>query len=570
MKKIIVGIISIILILAIVFPASAISVIPLKSIQLDKKSITLKVGETYKLNIAFTPANTTRKSLTFVIANKKIANVNKDGVITAIGPGTTVVTISSSSNKKIMAKCSIIVAQPLAPVKLTWYVYRDSTFPDDQLVLDQANKIIKSKINASLKMISYSYSEYPQKLQLLLSSGDKFDLCFTASWLLTYGDYAAKNAFAPLDTLIAKYAPKTKALIPEKIWAGALAKDSSGKAQAFAVPCYQISYSQYGLMFKKDLVDKYKLADKIKAVKKQSDLTPILETIKKNEPDITPIMSGPWWAKEMYGNIYEALESNWAVVCGNDYKVMDYTNQTLFNWRLADAALEYKWYSSGYFHRDYGLSKDLNPELNAGNFFCWGDTYKPGVEADLKARLGYDVFAIPLGDPQLSSGSICNALTAISKNSQNKERAMMLLELMNSDKDLFNTMVYGIEGKHYTKTGPNSIKIVDNVKYKNNAWELGCQFLAYTLPGQPADVWEQTAKANIAAKATPLNGFVGDEKNIKTQITNMTNIVKSYDLGMSSDYESKLIEMRDRLIKAGMQDVTKEYQKQIDEWLKTK
>lgn len=458
----------------------------------------------------------------------------------------------------------------LSPVTLTWYVYRDDTMPDDKLVFEQANKILQSKLNVNLKLESFNYGEYNKRVQLLLSAGDRFDLCFTSSWILNYIDNAAKNAFEPLDALISRYAPKTKAMIPEKIWEGTLAKDSTGKAQTFGVPCYQISYNQYGLMFKKDLVDKYNLSERIKSVKRQSDLSPIFEVIKKNEPDIIPVMTGPWWVKEMYGDIYEAIEPNWTVVCGKDYHVRDLTDPYIFQLRLSDAALEYKWYSSGYFHKDYGLAKDLYPELNAGKFFCWGDTYKPGTEEDLKLRLGYDVFAIPIGDPQLSNGSICNALTAINRNSKNKELSMRLIELMNTDKSLYNTMVYGIEGKHYRKTGENSIETFSDSKYKNNAWELGCQFNAYTLAGQPSDMWEQTERNNMEAQTAPLIGFVGDVNSLKTEIANITVIVKSYALGMSSDYETKLIEMRKQLIKAGMQDITKEYQKQIDQWLKTR
>ena len=64
----------------------------------------------------------------------------------------------------------------LDPVTLTWYIYRDNTEPDDQMVLDKANEYLKEKLNVTLKLISYGYSEYPERLQLLASAGDKFDL----------------------------------------------------------------------------------------------------------------------------------------------------------------------------------------------------------------------------------------------------------------------------------------------------------------------------------------------------------------------------------------------------------
>jgi putative aldouronate transport system substrate-binding protein len=573
MRKSIRIILSLVLVIALSLQLVAFTSVSIKDFSVDKSSVTLKVGETYNIKVTFTPAGTTQKLLTFASSNKNVASIDGAGKITATGAGKADITVTSSSKKSLSKKISVNVTQPLKPVTLKWYTYRDNKSPDDQLVLNEANKIIKSKINATLTMDSFSYGEYNQKMQLLLSSGDKFDLCFTAGWLLNYSENSARGAFEPLDALVAKYAPGTKKLIPQTIWNGAKTKDPNGKDTLFGVPNYQISYSQYGLMFRKDLVEKYKLQSKINAVKKQSDLTPIFEIIKKNEPNISVMKDGPWWAKEMSGeNIVDGIESNWVVVCGKGYKVMDLTDPYLYNLLLADAALDYKWYSSGFYHKDYGLAKDLYPELQAGKFFCWGDTYKPGVEADLKTRFGFDVYAIPLGDPIISNGSIQNTLTAINKNSKNKERAMMLLELMNTDKKLYNTMSFGIEGKHYKKTGANRIQILPNekeVRYKNSAWELGCQFNAFILPGQSDDVWEKTAKANATARTTPLNGIILDGTSFTTQQANMTPIVKEYTFGLSDDYEAQLKEMRDRLVKAGMSDMKKEFQRQIDELKKS-
>ena len=76
MKKTIAIILSIMLVLAITFPAAAISTIAVKSIKLDNSKITLKVGQTSNLKVTFTPANTTQKKLTYVTGNKKVATVN--------------------------------------------------------------------------------------------------------------------------------------------------------------------------------------------------------------------------------------------------------------------------------------------------------------------------------------------------------------------------------------------------------------------------------------------------------------------------------------------------------------
>jgi putative aldouronate transport system substrate-binding protein len=461
------------------------------------------------------------------------------------------------------------VTEPkLDPVTLTWYVYRDNTEPDDQMVFDKANEILKEKLNVTLKMESLSYAEYPEKLQLLVSAGDKFDLCFTAGWLFTYSTQATKGAFEPLDDLITQYAPETKKLIPELIWGDTKVKDADGKDKIFGVPNYQISYTQYGIAFKKDIVDKYNLADQILAVKKQSDLTPIFDIVKKGEPKLNIVKDGPWWVKEMTGDgIVASLEDGWFVAAGEDHKVKDLSDESFFKLWLDDTALANEWYKKGFFHKDYGISEDLYPEVKAGKFFAWNEKYKPGVEADVKRNVGFDVMVIPIGDKILSG--VQDTLTAINRNSENKERAMMLIELMNTDKELYNLMVYGIEGTHYKKVGENRIEPIPDAKYKNNAWELGCQFNAYLLPGQVDDVWEVTKKGNAEAKKPPMHGFTFDKNNLKTEQANITALTKENKAifyGLIDNYEAKLLELRDKLVKAGMTKYKEEAQRQIDEY----
>ena len=109
MKKSLAIILSIILILTITLQVAAIKSIAVKSIALDKSEITVEVSKTYKLNVALTPANTTQKLLRYVTDNKKIATVDAKGNIKGVGVGTTSITVSSVSNKKVLAKCNVNV-----------------------------------------------------------------------------------------------------------------------------------------------------------------------------------------------------------------------------------------------------------------------------------------------------------------------------------------------------------------------------------------------------------------------------------------------------------------------------
>jgi iron(III) transport system substrate-binding protein len=109
MKKSIAMILSIILIMAIMLPASAISSVPVKGIQLDSNKITLNVGQTYNLKITLTPANTTQILKTFATDNKNVATIDAKGNIKGVGKGTATITVYTS-NKAISAKCNVTVS----------------------------------------------------------------------------------------------------------------------------------------------------------------------------------------------------------------------------------------------------------------------------------------------------------------------------------------------------------------------------------------------------------------------------------------------------------------------------
>lgn len=411
-------------------------------------------------------------------------------------------------------------------------------------------------------------------MQLKVSAGEEFDICYTADWIFNYSQNVAKGSFIALDEIIDEYAAQTKELIPQKIW-----NATKVKGKIYGVPNYQVSFRQNSMNFKKDLVDKYNLKDAIFNIKKMSDLNPIFETIKKNEPGVYLTDVGPW-TQFTIGSKDEYLEMfDFSIPVGIDYNlnIVDLNNDPA---KLAIKEQEYKltreWYEKGYFHKDVAIAKDLNPEKKAGKFFMIGDVYKPGGEQDMKNRYGYDFYTVPIGMPILSTGSITATLNAISRSSKNPERAMMLLNQMNTDVPLYNLLVFGQEGKHYNKIDDKHIKVVEGAKYSGFAWLLGCQFNAYLIEGQADDVWDLTKKLNEEAVEAPTLGFTFDSSPVKTQIANIksaTEVLGKVTLNGIIDmnkYKTMKLDEQDKVNKAGLKEIIAELQKQLDEWKSSK
>ena len=67
-------------------------------------------------------------------------------------------------------------------VELVMYVVSDR--PAGQDVVDEnLNKLLKEKLNCTLKINWIGWAEYAQKYPMLYSSGESFDMAYCAGWL---------------------------------------------------------------------------------------------------------------------------------------------------------------------------------------------------------------------------------------------------------------------------------------------------------------------------------------------------------------------------------------------------
>lgn len=69
---------------------------------------------------------------------------------------------------------------------------------------ENLNKLLKEKLNCSLKINWIGWAEYANKYPLLFSSGEEFDMAYSASWL-NFASLAQKGAFKSLDELWPTY-----------------------------------------------------------------------------------------------------------------------------------------------------------------------------------------------------------------------------------------------------------------------------------------------------------------------------------------------------------------------------
>ena len=219
---------------------------------------------------------------------------------------------------------------------------------------------------------------------------------------------------------------------------------------------------------------------------------------------------------------------------------------------------------------EYSESQRLAKKLSA----TISGTYKPGVEAEESTRAGYECVMGTIDTaPYISTGSVIATMYGVSATSKHPVETLQYLELINTDPYAMNLLSYGMEGKHYNKTGDNTIELIPDSGFSHgSSWAVGNVFNTYVLPGQPEDVWEQTKALNDSAKTSPVLGFSFDPEPVKMQIANVSKVVKEYEslVGGELPVDETNAAFVEKLQVAGVDEVIAEMQKQIDEFMASK
>ncbi|MCQ6560469.1 ABC transporter substrate-binding protein [Paenibacillus mendelii] len=460
----------------------------------------------------------------------------------------------------------------LPEVKLTWYFPGSFPQADQELVFAEVNKKLKEKINATVDFKPLGFGEYDQKMQVVIASGAPYDIAFTSNWINIYSQNVAKGAFLPLDDLLAQYAPKSFAAVPQSFWDAARVK---GKIYGFVNE--QIAARTPAVVVSKEEAEKYKLDIPAISGKLTPDTLPLLEPYLQNVRKDFP-QKGFVTSLVQLDGLFFNLEPIAGIQIPGAVDFSDPTLKVVNQYETEGvkkyAALMREWNAKGYLNSSERISKkaDDGTEVKAGKVAVGiGGSYKPGGEVELSAEVGYERLQLPSGTAHLTTGGIIATMQAINRNSKNPERALMLLELINTDKEIYNLLNFGIQDKHFkldadgfmVKEGDASQAYNPNVP-----WMFATNFLAYVEKGKSKTVWEETKQVNKDAAPSQLLGFTFDAEPVKAEIGKVSALFDEYsraiDLGVST--EAKYNEFLAKQKVAGSDKIIAEMQKQIDAW----
>lgn len=481
----------------------------------------------------------------------------------------TMLSVSACSSKS--KDTSEAPAQKETPIELSIASYTLGDTPKDLLMVqEEINKYSLEKINAKINWQVIPVGSWTQKINLMLSSGEKLDLLPVMG--ANFSSSVAKGQIIAIDDLLNKYGKGIKDAVGEEYL-----KAGRVNGKQYAVPPVKSMAGGFGLKIRKDYVTKYNISTN--KVNSYEDFTAIFKTIKDKEPDTTPLLMQPGKGLTIVDRAVglDLLGDGFGVLLngGADLKVVNWFETPQYASMLKTAR---NWFASGYLMKDVATNtQPISNLMKAGKGVAYFGTITANTARSESIANGAELVEIPFVDAFSTSSNAQQVQWAIPVNSKTPDKAMQYLNLMYTDSKLINLMDYGIEGKHYVKTAEGTIDYpqgidAKTITYTNAPYILGNQFISYVWKGGDVDAFKREAEFNKAAKKSKAMGFSFDSSSLQTEIAALNSVTDQYKVGLESgtlDPDKVLPEFISKLKTAGIDKVIAEKQKQLDAWVKT-
>jgi len=517
--------------------------------------------------------------------------------ITACGTNTP--TNDSTESAPETESSTVVVAPEVKePVTLEWYYRGNGQQEDTDKVEARVNELLKEYPgleHVSININCYPASDYATQVILAQSSNAQIDILNSVS--LNFAQHVEDGSWMPLNDLISD---ELKAELPEWLW-----ELGSVEGNIYIVPNYQNAFNAGYLFVPKEYMDKYGNYDEMYKVMTDWDKS-VTEKFEYLEAFTMEVRAGEGKTKYA-GNIttlgtgnlgfyfmdpFDHLSNQFVVDNDGEHKVEYLWTKSEIKEIWAKYA---DWYTKGIFspdgadtnHTDYSLQNMLNETSYV--FATKEQVGTPEYVADLYSQAwGFEVVAIPVQEYNYIQNNWGAGGNGVSSTCENPEEAIAFLEALTTGTDLgkeiYNTMVFGLEGEHYTVDAADANRITTleyngsqggkDTKYAGLKWVLGNSFYAYKNQAVKDGQFENIKKYNEApdTQSSDHNGFVVSLTNVTTQIEQINAVYKEYYDGFNkgiygAEFEAKYAEYIDKLEKAGIQDVIEDFQKQLDDWM---
>ena len=467
-----------------------------------------------------------------------------------------------------------------------WFHGSNVTPEASEKVMAELNPYLNEKIGVTLDPIWGTWGDFDTSTVTALAGGDDVDIYFTCNWSADeYNKYAKDGYWVKLDDMLDTYAPELKATIPQDIWDCAKTNGYDGLG-IYAVPglkdtatqnCWDVNGTLLAeLGYNVDDVcnaglDYYsdEFAEMLQKAKdlKGKDFYPLLIEPVVLERMVThsSIITGDLPTGAVLSYYYDAEHPSKDI------------GSTIVNKFSTDAfakfaAKTYEYAQKGYISPSCQSTATANDYRTAtqstGEYLFGTQSYAFGCELDFSKARGIDVRMVPETAAYMDCTSGQGAMIAISATSENPEKALMFLNLLNTDPELMTMMNYGTEGFTYNKNSDGTITFIPENRANYSPWTNGMGNVRILPPtdAQGVDFWDRFAAYYDAAEPLPLGGFVFDSSELSTEIAALSNVFAEYGFNLMSgavNPDDVLPEFLSKLEEAGIDEFVGAAQEQL-------
>lgn len=443
----------------------------------------------------------------------------------------------------------------LEPVTLKMWFHGSTVTPDASAkVMDELNAYLQEKINVTLEPIWGTWGDFDTATVTALTGGDDVDIYFTCNWSANeYNKYARDGYWVMLDGMLAEYAPELLETIPQGIWDCAVTNGYDGMG-IYAVPALKDTATQYcwdvngtllaELGYDVDAVcaaglDFYsaEFEAMLQAAKdaKGNDFYPLLiePVVLERIATTTAIVTGDVSGGNVLSYYYDAADPSKDIgsTIVNKYATPEFE---------AFAKKVYEYAQKGFISPSCQSTATANDyrtaTQNSAEYLFGTQSYAFGCELDYSTARGIDVRMVPAAAAYMDCTSGQGAMMAISATSQNPERALMFLNLLNTDPVVMTMLNYGVEGYTYNTNDDGTISFIAENRANYSPWTNGVGNVRILPPtdAQGIDFWDRFSAYYNAAKTLPYGGFIFDGSALETEQAAIANVYAEYAFNLMS------------------------------------
>ena len=454
--------------------------------------------------------------------------------------------------------------------------------------------------NTTVEFIDVPFEEYSEKFSQVLASGEGVDLAWTG-WLINKPQNIADGNLRPLDDLLAEYGQGIVDILGENV---VEIHRNADDGKLYYLPSWQgLVGDRRGWLVVTEIAElagdtwiedteaalnkwrnNYSGIEDFQAVLDQA--TKYLAAAKEAGKLGAGINTGRAFGWSMYNGMYSFLGVGGAEIgityCDGTFTVKDGVageHYKLYAKTMAD------WYKEGYIRSDImsvdtsTLTTPKNGEITDTTYVFSCDPYL--TEADQEAAIadaGMDMTYLPIEEnAYLILGG--DTSYAIPYCADEPERAMMVLNAIYSQPDLYNTLIYGIEGEDYTKNADGTITTsyvgaspTADDSYGIQRWIIGSCKNALINNGTDPNYYADLEALEETARVNPFLNFTFDRTNVEGICASILNVYYEYgpqiDNGVAGDnweelYNNYMAARKD----AGIEELVTEFQNQLNAYI---